>query len=122
MIQFEADPVLDADLNLSIEVAATSGARLIFEVRKCVADTDATLKADSATGLLESPEDSVTAAAATVTRTSATVVTVWIAAAVVKLLTVGAYVAELRELTATLTTSLAEGQLNIRRNAGRESV
>ena len=117
----EANPLISADLELALPVSSTAGARLVFTIRQCAADTDAVILADSLVGLLESPEETPTATAATVARTSGELVDVWIKAAVMNLLELRDHICELREITDDgKTRSLLEGLLMFRRNAGRE--
>lgn len=112
------DMIDNVDLELSIAVASTSGARLIFSIG-CPSDDSATLEADSVTGLLTVNNEAGDSSLATVTRVSASLVTVVVKAEAIYELGLGGFVLELREVDGSATTSLWEAGATIRRTSGR---
>lgn len=112
------DIINNVDFDLSISVASTSGARLIFSIG-CPADDDASLEADSATGLITINGEAGSPTMAAITRESASLVSVLIKAEAITELGTGGFVLELREVVGSATTSLWEANATIRKTSGR---
>lgn len=113
------DIINNVDFDLSISVASTSGARLIFSIG-CPADENASLEADSTTGLITiNGEASGSPTLAAITRESDSLVSVLIKAEAISELGTGGFVLELREVVGSATTSLWEANATIRKTSGR---
>lgn len=113
------DMINNVDFDLSISVASTSGARLIFSIG-CPADENASLEADSTTGLITiNGEASGSPTLAAITRESDSLVSVLIKAEAISELGTGGFVLELREVVGSATTSLWEANATIRKTSGR---
>lgn len=113
------DIINNVDFDLSISVASTSGARLIFSIG-CPADENASLEADSTTGLITiNGEASGSPTLAAITRESNSLVSVLIKAEAISELGTGGFVLELREVVGSATTSLWEANATIRKTSGR---
>lgn len=113
------DIINNVDFDLSISVASTSGARLIFSIG-CPADENASLEADSTTGLITiNGEASGSPTLAAITRESDSLVSVLIKAEAINELGTGGFVLELREVVGSATTSLWEANATIRKTSGR---
>lgn len=112
------DIINNVDFDLSISVASTAGARLIFSIG-CPADDDASLEADSATGLITINGEAGSPTLAAITRESDSLVSVLIKAEAISELGTGGFVLELREVVGSATTSLWEANATIRKTSGR---
>ena len=113
------DIINNVDFDLSISIVSTSGARLIFSIG-CPADDEASLEADSITGLITiNGEASGSPTLAAITRESDSLVSVLIKAEAINELGTGGFVLELREVVGSATTSLWEANANIRKTSGR---